>query len=184
MRNPKKTKILNFKFNAFSNFGFSASNFQGGFGLVEVLVGSSIIAAVLISLLGVAGNFIRVSHATVRTTQGVYLLEEGVEASRLIRDGGWTANIVPLSVGATYRFAWDTSTDTWVPTTTIHYIDGMFDRTFTLSDVYRNADDDIAGSGTLDPNTRLVTVTVSWRGPSEATTSKSISTYITNFFLD
>lgn len=155
---------------------------QRGFGLVEVLVGAAIISGVLISLLGVAGNFVRVSHATVKATQAAYLLEEGMEAVRLIRDEGWTENIVPLTVGTLYYLEW--SGTSWVATTSPVSIDDMFERSFVLENVYRDGNDDIAGSGTIDSNTRALTVTVSWRGTGQATTSKSLSTYITNFFLD
>ncbi|MEK7066025.1 MAG: hypothetical protein AAB965_00445, partial [Patescibacteria group bacterium] len=71
----------------------------------------------------------------------------------------------------------------WTSTTTGYgrYIDGDFDRTFVLSNVYRNSSDSIASSGTLDSGTKKLVVSVSYR-TLLGTTTKTMSTYITNLF--
>ena len=87
--------------------------------------------------------------------------------------------ILPLSNGVDYYLAF-TGTS-WQATLTPTYV-GMFDRRIRLAEVYRDAEDDIAASGTLDPNTRLVSSTVSWLEHG-ATSTKVVSTYITNMFF-
>src|SRR3989344_5170826 len=50
-----------------------------------------------------------------------------------------------------------------------------------LDDVYRHGGEDITESGTLDPDTKKVTVSVSWRAQS-GTSTRSLSIYMTNMF--
>jgi hypothetical protein len=113
----------------------------------------------------------------------MYLLEEGVEAVRYLRDAGYTTNITPL-IGAGVRYL-DPSASGWTVTGTSTPIFGQFTRTITLENVYRrNADDDIvdvssADLKTLDPGTARLTVTVSWNGWSE-----SVTTYVANLYAN
>lgn len=122
--------------------------------------------------------YVRYALANQDNIQTAYLLEEGVEATRLLRDKGWSTNIAPLSTTTTYYFAF--TGGTWATTTTPQYVDGRFLRSMAIRDVQRNAStDDITSSGTYDPYTKLVTVTVSYRG-REATTTRTLSTYISD----
>ncbi len=155
---------------------------KNGFGLVEIIVGSALISATLFALLGVAANATRLSRETARVTQASFLAEEGVEAAKTIRDQGWSSNIAPLATGVTHYLEF--ATTTWRATTTPEVINDIFYRSFTLAAVNRNASDDIAVSGTNDPDTLKVTVTVWWIGGRRATTTEEVTTYITNFFND
>ena len=70
--------------------------------------------------------------------------------------------------------------NTWKATSTIYTIDSIFDRTFKLYSVNRDSNGRVVlNGGTLDSNTRELTVSVSWRLKG-ATTTKVLSTYITN----
>ncbi len=111
--------------------------------------------------------------------QTALLLEEGVEAVKLLRDSGWTAKIAPLVPGVNYGVAYVSGA--WTSTTSLKYIDNKFYRTFALTDVYRDSNDKIASSGALDSNTKKVVVSVSVR-TILGTTTKSISTYLANIF--
>jgi hypothetical protein len=74
----------------------------------------------------------------------------------------------------------DFSGSVWKATTTNSFLDNKFDRTFRLSDVLRDSNQNIStSSGTLDLKTKKVLVTVSWKD-SGATTSQNISGYIFN----
>lgn len=146
-----------------------------GFFLIEVIVASSIIAVVLILLIGSIQNTVEVSNRALERTQSSFLLEEGAEATKAIRDTSWS-NISALTPGTPYYLSYNGTS--WAFTTTPNTID-RFTRTVTLSAVYRNSSDDIASSGTLDAGTKLVTVTVSWLASSGMQT-KSLSLYITN----
>lgn len=150
-----------------------------GFGLVEMLVGA---AALSVSLFAVSGFFqttLVASRTTQAAIQGDYLLEEGLEATKLFRDASYANSFAKMSTTTTYYFSWNGTT--WATTTVNTLIDGKFERKFTLSDVKRDANQDIAASGTYDPDIKLVNVSVSWRSQT-GTTTRSIQTYITNIF--
>jgi hypothetical protein len=129
--------------------------------------------------------FIRAEKSNVFRVKSIYLLEEGVEASRYLRDKGWTANILPLSTTTQYYLYFSTlnGTGTWQTTTTAQLYDGIFSRKVTFGQVYRNnttSNISTTSTGsTIDPNTRKITVQVSWSDPVGSST-KSISAYLTN----
>lgn len=148
---------------------------QKGFFLIEVVVAVSVIAVVLILLLGSIQNTVAVSKRSLEQVQSAYLLEEGAEAIKVIRDNQWS-NISGLTSGVQYYLFYNGTT--WVTTTTPNIID-QFTRTVTVVPVYRDATDDIASSGTLDAGTRRVTVTVSWTAP-RGVQNKTMALYVAN----
>ena len=90
----------------------------------------------------------------------------------------WT-NISALNIATNYYLTY--SSPNWSLSTTSNTV-GIFTRTVVLSAV--NRDDttkDISSSGTNDPKTKLVTVTVSW--PEGGTTiTKTLQFYIIDIF--
>jgi len=133
-----------------------------GLTLVEVVIASAIILAAVVGLLSVHSLYLKVALANAQTVKAAYLAEEGLEEIRFLRDSSWSINIANL-------------------TSTTTYIDG-FQRTITLDAVYRDSSDDIVSApGTLDANTKLVSASVSWP-KGGATTTKTISTYLTNIY--
>ena len=133
-----------------------------GLTLVEVVIASAIILAAVVALLGVHSLYLKTALENAQTVKATYLAEGGLEEIRYLRDDSWSANILNLTSTATYF--------------------DNFQRTITLGAVYRDNNDDIISSGgTLDPNTKLVTAAVSWL-KAGATTTKSISTYLTNIY--
>lgn len=150
-----------------------------GFGLVEMLIGASVLSVTLLSI----ATFFQVTTRASRTTQSAiqadYLLEEGVEALKIFRDMSYTNNFSKISTSTPYYYQWNGTA--WVTSTAYILIDGKFERSFTLADVQRDANNDIASSGTYDPDTKLAKVSVSWSDAS-GTTTRSIQTYITNIF--
>jgi len=156
-------------------------NSNRGFGLVEVVVAAGVLSIVGLAFLASYSSFVKASLATLRVSQAAFLAEEGLEAVRFIRDGGWSSKITPLTTGSFYYFAWQTGVG-WTSTTTAGTI-GIFSRTFKLDSVYRDGNNDIAPSGVLDANARKVTVRVSYLEPA-GTTAKEISSYLTNLFAN
>lgn len=151
-----------------------------GISVVELVVASAIILAVTSV---VFSSYTLTSRLALQNTpflQASLLAEEGTEAIRVMRDFGWSANIASLTSGATYRFYFNGST--WVSTTTVSMIDGVFDRTFVLSDVNRDAGFNIVTSGgNPDAGAKKVTVSVAWKN-GLSTTTKSVESYIFNTF--
>jgi Tfp pilus assembly protein PilV len=149
-----------------------------GTGLIEVLVAAAVVTLLVIGITSVYRLAIRSSREAIRGTQSSLLAEEGLEAVRVIRDASWDA-IDNASIGISYTLTWTGTT--WALTTTPSMIDGTFDRRVVFQNVYRDASDDIAESGTLDGDTVRVNVTISWN-TGTATTSRTVSTYIGNLF--
>jgi len=149
-----------------------------GFLLIEAIVASSIISISVIAAMQVSQKSIVVSRQAFHTAQAGFLLEEGAEAVRILRDNVWT-NISGLTNGTSYYPTFSGST--WTLSTTPNTV-GVFTRTVSIASVNRdNTTQDISSSGTNDPRTKLVTVTVSWaeRG---TTITKTLQFYITDIF--
>ncbi|MDO8510319.1 MAG: hypothetical protein Q7S15_01705 [bacterium] len=150
-----------------------------GFGLVEVLIGASILGASLVGMVAAYNRYLRASFVNTDSIKAAFLLEEGLEAVRSLRDDGWDMMVAPLAVGTNYFLAFENGK--WKATTINIFLDSKFERRFVFADVYRDGNDDIVSSGTLDTGTRKVTVTVSW-ATTYGTSTKTIASYITDMF--
>ena len=149
-----------------------------GFTLVEVLISTAIILTSVVTILGVHSLYMRTALSNGENIKVTYLAEEGLEVVRFWRNVSWGSKIETIPLNTEYGLfqsgtSWATSTN--------QYVDN-FQRRISLSAVQRNATGDIVASGgTLDPNTLLVSSQVSW-AQGGATTTKAISTYITNIY--
>ena len=156
-----------------------------GFTLVEVLIACFIISVTTLALMSAASKGIELSNRALRQAQASMITEEGVEAVKTIRDASWST-ISGLDSDVDYYLSFDTGSNTWTLSTTpsvnpMTPIDGKFTRTIVFSEVYRDSNDDIASSGTLDAGTKRVTVATSWQSSGE-TVSKDIVFYISDIF--
>lgn len=149
---------------------------RGGFGLIEIVVGISVLSVSLVGIGAVAQRSLALSRQSLQETQANFLLEEGSEVMRLFRDQGF-ANISGLSTTTTYYLNY--SAGKWGTTTSSVVVDGTFTRTIRTEDVYRDGSDDIASSGTLDPGTKKITVALSWPNGFSAST-KRVQFYLTD----
>ncbi len=150
-----------------------------GFSLVELIIGLAIVTIVFIAVFTAYSRFLAIELEVPHQIKGSFLLEEGLETMRFMRDGGWDTNIATLSTTSVYQLYWTGAT--WQATTTPQVIGGLFYRTLSISDVKRDSNDDIASVGTYDPNTKRIDVSVSW--PSRTgTTTKTAATYLTDLF--
>ncbi len=148
---------------------------QAGVSLVEVMIAIAIIAIMIVVVGYSVLTYVDARTQLLDDTKGLYLAEEGVELLRALRDEDWNT-IDVLTLGDTYGFT--------VSTTTIgiagaaEIIDGAFHRSFVVSEVRRDGNDDIdlSGGGSVDPDTRSVTVSVF--GPTGTTSLTSILTNV------
>jgi len=152
---------------------------SGGIGLIEAVAGVSIISIFIFSLMLATQLSQKIVGESVRNIQASFLLEEGADAVKIFRDTSWSSGIGSLAAGTDYFFTYNGTT--WVSTNSNVYIDEIFERKLTLDNVYRDANDDIAPSGTLDSGTKKATVGISWLGRT-GTTTKSTSFYLTDLF--
>lgn len=145
---------------------------------IEILVAVSIISVSILLAMEVSQRSVYLSRQALHSTQAAFMLEEGAEVVRILRDNGWS-NISALTPGANYypAFAGGTWTLSAIPSTV-----GIFTRTAVISSVNRdNTTKDISPGGTDDPGTKLITITVSWTEGS-VTITKTLPFYIMDIF--
>lgn len=163
-----------------SDLPSKAIDLRNGFTLIEIVVGVAILVGVFISLGGIANYVVRLSSDANLRIRSAFLAIEGIEAVKAMRNQGWAAYVAPLTSGVDQYLLF--SADRWLATTTPGTIDGIFTRTIRFENASRDGSDDIVMSGgTNDPNTKKVTVTVSWAGHG-IQRRDIIATYITNLF--
>ncbi|MFZ2150049.1 MAG: hypothetical protein WAV15_02740 [Minisyncoccia bacterium] len=152
---------------------------ERGFMLIEVLVAVSIITAAVLATMTVAQKSIYISRQALHATQAGFLLEEGAEVVRITRDNAWT-NISLLTLDTDYYpiFVGGAWTLSLTPNTV-----GEFTRVIRFSAVTRDdTTKNISGTGTNDPQTKLVVVTVSWV-EGGVTITKILPFYIADIFF-
>ena len=153
-----------------------------GISIIEILVVIAIIITALSSLLGLASFSLGVSALIKQTNQGNLLSQEVMEAVRNFRDGtSWDIDgLGKLATSTDYYPQATGSPSKWQLVQGTENIDG-FTRKVVFKDVMRDSNSNIVESGgTNDPNTKKVTVTVSWeeRGRDH---KLEIFTYLTNW---
>lgn len=146
---------------------------------MEAVVAVSVFLVLVLGLFGSFNIFLTTSLSNINKIQASFLEEEGLEAMRVIRDNGWTANIASQASGVPFYLYFNGTN--WVSTTSVEYIGGMYERKVILTNATRNVSQDIVSGGTPDPKTKLVTVQVSWSDHG-ATTTRSLQTYLTNVY--
>ena len=151
---------------------------QQGITLIEVLAALSIIAVMVVVIGFSVTSFVDARSELLNNTKAVYLAEEGYEILRALRNDDWSI-IDALVIGDTNYFA--VATTTIAVSGTPEVIDGEFYRSFKLSSVYRDGDDDITDSTTPGAvvDTEILEVTVSVFGPTGTT---SLTAILSNIF--
>lgn len=151
-----------------------------GFSLIDIIVALAIIGLVFIGIYQLFIISTQASYTRSKKMEAVQLAQETIEAVRTLRNNGWTDNMTTLAEDTEYYLV--LSGDEWtlsvIPTSLIN---DLFDRTVLLESVYRDEDDNIADSGTLDPKTKKVVATVEWQERGQIN-SVVLETYLTNFF--
>jgi type II secretory pathway pseudopilin PulG len=161
-----------------------------GFTIIEVLVACSIITISMFALMQTAQKGIILSRYALEKSQASLLLEEGAEAVKSIRDNNW-AVIDGVNTNASYHLFFNTTTKLWLldsseivlsGTIPMYPIDGVFDRTVTISNVSRDSNDNIVSTGgVIDSRTKKVLVTVTW-SKGGVLNSKSLTFYVADIF--
>lgn len=149
-----------------------------GFILSEAVVSVSIIAGFVIVILGVNTFYFNIAVYNKQPLQASLMLEEGIEALKFLRDSSWGNNIGNKNINTNYYLIFNNG---WSLGTSLVQND-IYTRTINLQNVYRNANDDIDQNGAvLDPNTKLITINVSWSG-KKGLDSRETKIYLSNVF--
>lgn len=158
-----------------------------GLGLVEILIVTAVLGVGLLAVISFLIYSRGVTFQVARTVEATSIAEEGIEAVRVMRDESWNTNIATLDAGtpATYYpiISGVNPDDKWTLTTTTQpLIENLYTRTIVVEQVGRDGADDIVSSGgTIDPNTKKVTSTVTWTENGRSKQVQLIS-YITNIW--
>lgn len=141
---------------------------QRGVTLVEVMIALSIIASIAVVIGFSVTAYVDARTKLLNDTKSLYLAEEGYEVLRALRDNDWDT-IDVLAIGSTHYL--DVSTSTIAVSATPEIIDGLFYRSFVLSAVYRNSNDDITSSTASGAivDTEILEVRMSVFGPTGTT---------------
>lgn len=147
------------------------------FSLIEILL-----AIFVFTLFSTAVAYLSLDTASRATqveikNEALLYAEEGMEAVRNIRD----RNYLDLVAG-TYGLSF--TADTWSLVAAPETIDAYYQRTVLIEDVYRDGAGDIAASGTLDPETKKITVSVTWDWKGLIPKTTVLSTYLSNWTGD
>lgn len=155
-----------------------SGSLEKGSGMVEILIAASLMGVILIAIINVYSSLTALSLQNTEKIQSTFLLEEGVEAVRVMRDTSWTT-ISGYPTGTTMYLRFQSGA--WVATMTPQVVDDFY-RTITFNKPGRDASFNLMPlGGTDDPNTRRITISVSWEGKG-GTTTKSVETYVFNTF--
>lgn len=155
-------------------------SYKTGLGLVEVVVAIAMISITLFALGNVSRIAFRAVDESSHRVQASFLLEEGFEALKTIRDGDWNdVASAPLDEERFLVF----SGGAWSLTETETLIDGLFRRTITLHEVFRDSADSISATGVSDPYTKQADITVQWNERGKSISISSV-TYITHLFSE
>ena len=153
---------------------------QTGLTLVEVVIGTAILGAVLVAISITLTLYLQSATVALENTKALYLAEEGIAFAQYIRSKDW-ANIEGLTAGTVYYFAVAGSDVTTSGTPEV--IDTDYIRSVVFRDVYRNANDNIVASTTagsvVDTDARYVHVHVDHGARREP-----LSALITNIHND
>jgi|SRR3989344_2164265 len=150
-----------------------------GISVIEILVVVFIFLVAFVGILGLLTFSLNVSSLLKETSYANFLAQEGLETVRNFRDGtNWTTTgLGTFSVGIAYHpEKTNDNPPQWILVQGEETM-GNFTRKILFSDVFRDTNDNIVGTGgTLDPDTKKTTVTVSWRDKKV-----EIATYFANW---
>lgn len=139
-------------------------NFQSkknpGFGIIEILAAVAIIGIAVSALAGFGYFSLKSTENSKRSLSAVNLASESIEAAKSIKEENWNL-LSGLVLGSSYHPAKSGSPLKWMFAAGSENIDG-FARSAVFEAVYRDADDNISISGSLDPETLKIISTVSW----------------------
>ncbi|MHB1330477.1 MAG: type IV pilus modification PilV family protein [Minisyncoccota bacterium] len=155
-------------------------NTNRGMTMAEVLVAASVISIFVVALVGVYNLQLKETLGGAREIKASFLAEEGLEVVKFLRNDSWDTNIATLNTGSDYFLVWQD--DRWGIVTNNVYVDNLYERKVVLSEVMRDANSNIVESGgTVDEDVKKVVVSVSWK-EGNATSTRALTTYITNLF--
>jgi type II secretory pathway pseudopilin PulG len=145
---------------------------NSGFSILEVVISSAIIVAVVVFVVTSLQFYIHFSNLNSKSVVAATILEEGGEAVMFMRDKGWDENINSLILDTEYYIYWNG--DDYLATTTPNIIKDSFYLIAVFEEIERDGNDSINESGNLDSDTRKVRVTAEMVSGEVSVTSEML----------
>lgn len=148
-----------------------------GFSLVEIVVSMGIFSIIVFAVVEVFIVSNEAAQLGNTKAKALPLITEYVEKIRNIRRSNWT-----LLADGRYVITTNNGDLTLALTTTGETIDDVYTRFLDIASTFRDVNGNLAASGTPDPSTKKITVTVSWTGvhPGQLVESGYLTRYLDN----
>ena len=147
------------------------------FSLIETMLALFIFSIFSIGIVVLSFDVLQRDTKNEVRNDALLYAQEGLEATRNMRD----RNFLSLVTG---DYGLTLTSDTWSFVAAPETIDAYYARTITVADVYRDVNGAIAESGTLDPNIKKITSTVTWNWKEVQAQTLSLVTYLSNWTGD
>ncbi len=152
---------------------------SSGFLIIETIVAMALFLIIAAAGAGFVLPGMGMNRLSGSLTEAVSYASEGLEAARSIKRRGWSAPF--LSTDCSLGCGVSTASGYWSWSGT-NSIQSPYTRVVTVADVNRDGGGLIATSGgTLDPNTKRITSTVTWNLNPVRPQTVSLVTYLTNW---
>ncbi len=160
----------------------SKLNSHRGFALVEILVAIAAVGIVVLSIVQITQLFLRVARLSSQRVEAIFLLQEGAEGIRFLRDTSWHDHIDTMTTGTPYYLLFTSGTYS-VTANEPALVNGVFQRTITLFDVFRDdtTDDIVQTDGVLSTSTKRIEINVSWK-TGAVTTTENMELFLGDIF--
>lgn len=147
------------------------------FAIIEIMLAVTLFALFSTAVVYVAIDNLQRSARMKLHTEALHYAQEGLEAARNMRDRDY------LSV-SNGDHGLQMLNDEWTFIAAPETIDGFFDRTVRVEDVYRDSNNNIAATGSYDPETKKITSQVEWTWKGVSPRSVTLTTYLSNWTAD
>jgi prepilin-type N-terminal cleavage/methylation domain-containing protein len=146
-----------------------------GFSLVEILLAISVFAIFSVGIVYLALDTLNRDAKSAQNNEAVFYAQEGLEAVRNIRDKNYLF-LTNGNHGLVFtNNEWDLGLST-------EKVDDLYERTITVSDVYRNEAGNIDDSGdVLDQDTKKVDVKIAWLQAGIIPRFMTLTEYMSNW---
>lgn len=131
-----------------------------GVSILEVVLVAAIILTVVTAIAGAWQLYLRTANTISIQTQATLAEIEVVEALNIMRDSGWASKIASLNLNTNYYIRWNGSTYIATSTSITLATSSALVGRITFQSIKRDAQSNISSSGTIDPDTRLVSMKI------------------------
>lgn len=145
-----------------------------GISIVEVVVATGIFAIFSVGIFYLAADTLQNTSNVEEGNKAMLYAQEGIEVARQMRDRSYLL----LESG---DHGLQLENDVWSFIQAPEDIDGYYNRTVLVSDVYRDVSGNIAESGTLDNSIKKISVTIEWLDKGIIPKSLALETYLSDW---